>query len=195
MVRLLRREPVQTGMVRPFWVVVGFSRPANRLLAFWVMLVSVRRPGFGVFPPETPSRSFAANGVLGEPVTRLFARVAAADTPSAGGTQRAIRQAGHFRTASARVGRLWGVCPGGEIHQLRRFLGFDTECKKLTPTGGGIIMRALEPKVVNVVWTAVEALIPSREDNHPLRCHNPHWSCPGTLRDLGWLWSPFVVYG
>ena len=65
MVRLLRREPVQTGMVRPFWVVVGFSRPANRLLAFWVMLVSVRRPGFGVFPPETPSRSFAANGVLG----------------------------------------------------------------------------------------------------------------------------------
>ena len=39
------------------------------------------------------------------------------------------------------------MCPGGEIHQLRRFLGFDTECKKLTPTGGGIIMRALEPEV------------------------------------------------
>ena len=53
------------------------------------------------------------------------------------------------------------MCPGGEIHQLRRFLGFDTECKKLTPTGGGIIMRALEPEVANLVWTAVEALIPS----------------------------------
>ena len=60
----------------------------------------------------------------------------------------------------------------GKSTQLRRFLGFDTECKKLTPTGGDIIMRALEPEVANVVWTAVEALIPSREDNHPLRCHN-----------------------
>ena len=25
-----------------------------------------------------------------------------------------------------------------------------------------------------MVWTAAEALIRSREDNHPLRCHNPH---------------------
>ena len=112
MVRLLRREPVQTGMVRPFWVVVGFSRPANRLLAFWVMLVSVRRPGFGVFPPETPSRSFAANGVLGEPVTRLFARVAAADTPSAGGGSEG-NQAGWAFQDSQRAGRgAVGCVPG-----------------------------------------------------------------------------------
>ena len=34
-------------------------------------------------------------------------------------------------------------------------------------------MRALNPEVINVVWTAVEALLPEREDNHPLRCHNP----------------------
>ena len=29
-------------------------------------------------------------------------------------------------------------------------------------------MRALEPEVANAVWEAVEALIPSREVNHPM---------------------------
>lgn len=32
-------------------------------------------------------------------------------------------------------------------------------------------MRALEPEVANAVWAAVEALIPKREDTHPLGCH------------------------
>ena len=32
-------------------------------------------------------------------------------------------------------------------------------------------MRALEPEVANAVWEAVEALIPSREDNHPMGGH------------------------
>ena len=34
-------------------------------------------------------------------------------------------------------------------------------------------MRALEPEVANAVWEAVEALIPSREDNHPMGGHRP----------------------
>ena len=34
-------------------------------------------------------------------------------------------------------------------------------------------MRALEPEMANAVWEAVEGLLPSREDNHPLGCHNP----------------------
>ena len=34
-------------------------------------------------------------------------------------------------------------------------------------------MRALDPEVANVVWKAVEGLLGSREDNHPLGCHNP----------------------
>ena len=34
-------------------------------------------------------------------------------------------------------------------------------------------MRALDPEVTNAVWAAVEALIPAREDNHPLGCHRP----------------------
>ena len=46
-------------------------------------------------------------------------------------------------------------------------------------------MRALDPEVANPVWAAVEGLLPSREDNHPLGCHNPRISdrvCfPGTL--------------
>ena len=32
-------------------------------------------------------------------------------------------------------------------------------------------MRALEPEVINAVWAAVEALIPKRENTHPLGCH------------------------
>lgn len=34
-------------------------------------------------------------------------------------------------------------------------------------------MRALDPEVLDAVWEAVEALLPEREDNHPLGCHNP----------------------
>ncbi len=34
-------------------------------------------------------------------------------------------------------------------------------------------MRALEPEVANAVWEAVEALIPSREVNHPMGGHRP----------------------
>ena len=37
-------------------------------------------------------------------------------------------------------------------------------------------MRALDPEVANPVWAAVEALLPSREENHPLGCHNPRIS-------------------
>ena len=34
-------------------------------------------------------------------------------------------------------------------------------------------MRALDPEVVNAVWTAVEGLIPEPVDGHPLGCHRP----------------------
>lgn len=34
-------------------------------------------------------------------------------------------------------------------------------------------MRALEPEVVNTVWTAVEGLLPRRQEVHPLGCHRP----------------------
>ncbi|MPY93711.1 MAG: transposase, partial [Acidimicrobiia bacterium] len=34
-------------------------------------------------------------------------------------------------------------------------------------------MRALEPDLVEVVWTAVEALLPVQVDSHPLGCHRP----------------------
>jgi transposase len=36
-----------------------------------------------------------------------------------------------------------------------------------------VIMRALEPEVVDAVWAAVEALLPARVDDHPLGCHRP----------------------
>ena len=34
-------------------------------------------------------------------------------------------------------------------------------------------MRALESEVADAVWVAVEALLPSRADAHPLGCHSP----------------------
>jgi transposase len=34
-------------------------------------------------------------------------------------------------------------------------------------------MRALEPEVVDVVWQAVEPLLPQRIQTHPLGCHRP----------------------
>jgi transposase len=39
-----------------------------------------------------------------------------------------------------------------------------------------VIMRALEPEVVDAVWAAVEALVPTRDDGHPLGCHRPRVS-------------------
>ncbi|HEY6428490.1 MAG TPA: hypothetical protein VIX84_14805, partial [Acidimicrobiales bacterium] len=34
-----------------------------------------------------------------------------------------------------------------------------------------VIMRALEPEVVDVIWQAVEPLLPSQVERHPLGCH------------------------
>ncbi len=45
-------------------------------------------------------------------------------------------------------------------------------------------MRALDPEALNAVWVAVEALLPPREDNHPLGCHNPRISDRICFRDL-----------
>jgi transposase len=36
-----------------------------------------------------------------------------------------------------------------------------------------VIMRALEPEVVDAVWAAIEPLIPSVREQHPLGCHRP----------------------
>ena len=34
-------------------------------------------------------------------------------------------------------------------------------------------MRALEPEVADVIWQAVEALLPAQVESHPLGCHRP----------------------
>jgi transposase len=34
-----------------------------------------------------------------------------------------------------------------------------------------VIMRALEPEVVDALWAAIEPLLPTRADRHPLGCH------------------------
>ncbi len=36
-----------------------------------------------------------------------------------------------------------------------------------------IIMRALEPEVVDVIWRSVEPLLPNQAEAHPLGCHRP----------------------
>jgi hypothetical protein len=37
-------------------------------------------------------------------------------------------------------------------------------------------MRALEPEVVDAVWSAIEPLIPPAPESHPLGCHRPRVS-------------------
>ena len=34
-------------------------------------------------------------------------------------------------------------------------------------------MRALDPEVMDAMWAAAEPLLPRRDDEHPLGCHNP----------------------
>ena len=52
-----------------------------------------------------------------------------------------------------------------------------------------IIMRALDPEVVDTVWAAIEPLLPAHAETHPLGCYRgsilirPHvgvadWSTP-----------------
>jgi len=36
-----------------------------------------------------------------------------------------------------------------------------------------IIMRALEPQVVEVLWRTIEPLLPPPDRSHPLGCHRP----------------------
>jgi transposase len=38
------------------------------------------------------------------------------------------------------------------------------------------IMRALDPEVVDALWTAVEPLLPRQDRSHPLGCHRPRAS-------------------
>ena len=64
------------------------------------------------------------------------------------------------------------------IHRSSGWLGFDPECD---PTDddtveGPVIMRALEPEVVDAIWAAIEPLIPPVRDHHPLGCHRPRVS-------------------
>src|ERR1041385_1105273 len=42
---------------------------------------------------------------------------------------------------------------------------------KRRPGGGPVIMRALEPEVVDAIWQAVEPRLPHPTDSHPLGCH------------------------
>jgi transposase len=45
-------------------------------------------------------------------------------------------------------------------------------------------MRALEPEVVEVVWQAVEALLPPQVETHPLGCHRPRASDRSCFRGI-----------
>ena len=39
--------------------------------------------------------------------------------------------------------------------------------------GGCVIMRALDPEVMDAVWAAAGPLLPRSGDDHPLGCHSP----------------------
>jgi len=61
------------------------------------------------------------------------------------------------------------------IHRSSGWPGFDTGCE---PTDddtveASVIMRALDPEVVDAIWAAVEPLLPPPDRSHPLGCHRP----------------------
>jgi transposase len=61
------------------------------------------------------------------------------------------------------------------IHRSPGWPGFDAGCCS-NPNDlveDPIIMRALEPEVADVIWQAVEALLPAQVESHPLGCHRP----------------------
>lgn len=45
-------------------------------------------------------------------------------------------------------------------------------------------MRAFDPEVFDVIWAAVEPLLPPHRDDHPLGCHRPRVSDRLCLRGL-----------
>ena len=64
------------------------------------------------------------------------------------------------------------------IHRSLGWLGFDAEydpnCNDLVEDP--IIMSALEPEVVDVLFATVQPLLPPPESTHPLGCHRPRVS-------------------
>jgi transposase len=59
------------------------------------------------------------------------------------------------------------------IHRSSGWPGFDAGCDPSTDdqVEDFIIMRALEPEVVDVLWRSIEPLLPAPRDEHPLGCH------------------------
>jgi len=59
----------------------------------------------------------------------------------------------------------------GDCHRSLDCLGDDPECVFNPTTDGGVIVRALDPNVMDTVWAAIEPLLPERVDSHPLGRH------------------------
>jgi transposase len=61
------------------------------------------------------------------------------------------------------------------IHRSPGWPGFDAGCCSNPDdlVEDPIIMRALEPEVADVIWQAVEALLPAQVESHLLGCHRP----------------------
>ena len=61
------------------------------------------------------------------------------------------------------------------IHRSSGWPDSDVGCSPTPTTGGGSHHHppALEPEVVDVIWQAVEPLLPARVETHPLGCHRP----------------------
>jgi len=64
------------------------------------------------------------------------------------------------------------------IHRSSGWLGFDAECDPSPDdqVEDPLIMRALEPQVVDVLWQTIRPLLPPPGDTHPLGCHRPRVS-------------------
>ncbi len=74
-----------------------------------------------------------------------------------------------------RIAQAWDPRGQATIHRSSGWPGIDAGCDPTSDdlVEAPVIMRALEPEVVDAIWATIEPLLPTPDDQHPLGCHRP----------------------
>src|SRR5258708_6930352 len=134
----------------PGWEVADFACPSSHRVSHLIRMARLRRC-------RTSSCLAAETGI---PARCLGRRPESIPNATASGGRTT-----NFALEAARI---------GAIHWSSGCPGFDSGCTQPNDdrVEAPVIMRALDPEVVDAVWAAVEPLLPNRPvDDHPLGCH------------------------
>ena len=119
-----------------------------------------------VSPPGGPTFLALSQDLLAAPVTGEARRPHTSDLPRARPEEEAVG-----RAVSALLG---AKRPRGYVHRSSGCPGWNVGCTNNDDSVEvSVIMRALDPEVMDAMWAAAEPLLPCRGDDHPLGCHNP----------------------